>query len=246
MGIAADGRVSGALLPRGYGLTAKDGNAFAPLPEAVPGTAGGPARTLYASGHVTAPWSVYVADSGAEVRLTMDSQASPGGVVTASLETPTLNGRWTGTGRGEFRIGGRMADFRSAAAAGTEVVARLQVRQPATARVGVGIRCDAPYGTIEPTDPAAPRTNWPRCGTKGGALLDLSRLFSRSAPGQWQTVRVPLRCLSEKGADLTNVVAPFVIDTSGKLAVSIQGVHLEQGSAITKCPPLLDPTAEHQ
>ena len=218
---------------------------FAGIRQAVT-AAGGPARTLYASGHVTAPWSVYVADSGAEVRLTMDSQASPGGVVTASLETPTLNGRWTGTGRGEFRIGGRMADFRSAAAAGTEVVARLQVRQPATARVGVGIRCDAPYGTIEPTDPAAPRTNWPRCGTKGGALLDLSRLFSRSAPGQWQTVHVPLRCLSEKGADLTNVVAPFVIDTSGKLAVSIQGVHLEQGSAITKCPPLLDPTAEHQ
>ena len=238
--IASDGAVSGALLPRGYGLTAADVRTLGALPEAVPGNAGGPPRTLFAAGHVTAPWSVYVADAGAEVRLTMDSQSSPGSVVTASLETPVLAGRWTGTGRGEFRIGGRMADFRPAAASGMEVVARVRVQQAATAAVGVGIRCDAPYGTVEPTDPAAPKTAWPRCGTKDGALLDLTRQFSRSTAGRWQTVRVPLRCLSGHGADLSSVVAPFVIDTSGKLDISLQGVHLEQGAATGPCPALLD------
>ncbi len=237
---ANNGAVSGALLPRGYGLVAADVRTMGALPEAVPGTAGGPPRTLFAAGHVTAPWSAYVADAGAEVRLTMDAQASPGGVVTAALEAPLLKGRWTGTGRGEFRIGGRMADFRAAAASGLDVVASVRVQQAASAPVGVGIRCDAPYGTIEPTDPAAPKTAWPRCGTKDGALLDLSRQFSRAAAGRWQTVRVPLRCLSDQGADLSSVVAPFVIDTSGKLDISLQGVHLEQGPATGPCPALLD------
>ena len=77
-------------------------------------------------GTLTAPWSAYVADSMAEVRLTMNKQGSPQNVVVAFLDGGTVSATWTGRGRGEFRIGGRAADF---AAGGDEIVARFRVKE---------------------------------------------------------------------------------------------------------------------
>ena len=72
------------------------------------------AGTLFHAGHVTAPWSIYVRDAVGQVRLTMQSQPSPGGAVTARLESAAARAVWCGHGPAELRIGGRATDLRAA------------------------------------------------------------------------------------------------------------------------------------
>ncbi len=229
----AAGEVRGALFARGFGLVTSSTGTLGKLPEDphVPPGRGGP-RSLFGSGHVTAPWSVYVADPTAEVRLTMAAQASPQGAIAATLDGEGVHAAWTGNGRGEFRIGGRAASY---AAGGTEIVARFRVDEAPAQAVGVGVRCEAPYGTLPPVDGAA-TPDWKLCGTRDGALIDMSAVFRAAPIGAWHTLHVPLACLAERGASLSNVNAPFTVETAGRFRVEFADVHFARSIAAAHCP----------
>ncbi len=232
----ARGRVRGALFARGFGLNLASQRTLARLPEdpQVPAPLRA-ADTLFHTGHVTAPWSVYVADATAEVRLTMQSQPSPEGAVSAQLAQSAVDAVWTGAGSGDFWIGGRAADFRGRADDGTAVVLRYRIEQAPSAPVAIGIRCEAPYGTRPPAagEVAVP---WKNCGTRAGAMLDVTAALRSAPKGVWQTLSIPLACIAASGATLDLVNAPFAVETRGRFAVSFADIRLVRESGAPACP----------
>ncbi len=230
---AADGSVRGALFERGYGLGLASRREIGALPEDPGvGAARSPQESLFGDGHAIAPWSVFVEDSTAPVRLTTQSQATPRGVLSVARESAGLTARWSGGGVAELRIGGRAQDFTSRA--GEVLHLRYQLLDRPSGRVTLGVRCEAPYGTHAPTDPTAPRINWGRCGAAAGVGVDVSHALSAVEPGSWQELSVPFKCMLPPGSDLAHLNAPFALVSGGRLALRIAEVRLEPGTA--PCP----------
>jgi beta-glucosidase len=62
-------------------------------------------------------------------------------------------------------------------------------------------------------------------------MLDVTQIFRHAQPGNWQTLSIPLSCFSAAGADLTQVVVPFAIETSGVFGLTISEVRLAPRAA---------------
>jgi beta-glucosidase len=223
------------VFPRGYGLTLAASTTVAALPEDPHVPADRRARnTLFAAGHVTAPWSIYVADRSGEVRLTMQTQDSPERALRATLAGGAVRADWSGAAAGEFRIGGRAADD-SRLAAEMALVLRYRVGERPTQPVSLGLRCEAPYGAPPPPGMTAVRA-WRKCGVPAGATLDLTAQFKAAAPGRWLTLEVPFVCFTRNGADLSNVNAPLALETAGRFSVSIASARIARPAATESCP----------
>jgi beta-glucosidase len=212
----ASGKVSGALFPRGGGLDYHDTADLPPLSEdpRIPPQWRSTPGSLFHAGHVTAPWSIFVADDGAEVHLTTARQESPRGSVVIAAESDGSTVVWSGTQSGRFTISGRAGDLRPQAGEGVAIDVRYRVDRVPTQRVKIGVRCTEPL-----------------CGSQHGALLDVTQVFRNAPPGNWQTLSIPLSCLTAAGADLAQVVVPFAIETSGAFALTISEVRLAQRAA---------------
>ncbi|HEV2284805.1 MAG TPA: glycoside hydrolase family 3 N-terminal domain-containing protein [Steroidobacteraceae bacterium] len=211
---------SGALFPRGYGLSYAHGGEVAALSED-PRLAGdrGDASTLFQSAHVTAPWSAFIADGLASVRLTDASQASPEGTVTVTHAGADLAVRWNGSGTGVFWIGGRPVDLRSAVAH-MAIAARLEVTLPASRPVWAGPRCASGSQAEESG-----------CGRHGEGLLEVSQLLAAVAPGHAATLTLPLACFRRSGAALASVAGPFELRTAGALGLRLTDVRFVAAAA---------------
>jgi beta-glucosidase len=183
----------------------------------------GGADSLFQAGHATAPWSLFVADKLAQVRVTGARQSSPSGAVRVALLDSQFTVAWSGSGRGDFWIGGRPIDLRAAARRGDVVQARFRLAQPPAGTVRAGVRC-------APTSQAAETG----CGAPGGAMLDVTQALT-SARGGSATLSVPLACFLDRGADLASVAAAFALRTEGELAVSFSDIRLAH-AAVRQCP----------
>jgi beta-glucosidase len=202
-------------------------------------------HTLYHAAHVTAPWSIYLADSGlgagAEVRLTTAHQESPLRGLLVSQDSSGVSARWNGTVPTVLRIAGRMADFRSQAAQNEAVEFRYRLAMAPTDPVLVGVRCMPPYHR-HPSDAvggaagltAAAQSAW-KCGTAHGAVLDVTSTLKAAPVGVWRTYSYSLACLSAQGADFSALEAPFAIATTGRLALTISEVRLVREKGPPHC-----------
>ena len=215
-------QAQGALFARGFGLTLAQSPDLGDLPEdpQIP-QAYRDRDTLFHAGHVTAPWSIYVSDAAAEVRLTLQSQVSPAGAVTAQLSTQGVEAVWSGKAPGEFRIGGRAISLLKAAADNQVLKIHYRVAQPPQQPVIFGMRCE----------PAA------RCGMAANTGLDLTETFRTAGPGAWKTLSVPLVCLKKVGATLSSVSAPLALESAGPFAVSFDDIRIVQQPGASACPP---------
>lgn len=74
-------------------------------------------------------------------------------------------------------------------------------------------------------------------GMNSGGVEVTSRL--RELPlGQWRTIRVPLRCFAQAGADLSRIDTPFRLSTEGELALRFADLELAPArEGQTSCPP---------
>jgi beta-glucosidase len=212
----AEDRVAGALFDRGYGLSYTHAFEVRPLPEnprLAPDRGG--RDSLFQAAHVTAPWSLFVSDKLAPVRVTGTQQASPGSAVTVALDGPLLKVVWSGGARGDLWIAGRPIDLRVAARRGDVIEARFRIERPAAGLVRAGLRCGA--------SSQAPDTG---CGVAGGAMLDATHLITSAAPGAWATLSIPLACFADRAANLSSVAAPFALRTDGQLAITFSDIRL--------------------
>jgi beta-glucosidase len=212
----AAGNASGALFPRGGGLDYHSTVNSPQLSEdpRIPPHWVASQGSLFHAGHVTAPWSIFVADDSAEVHLTTARQESPRGSVVVASEPDGSAVAWTGTQSGMFTISGRAGDMRPQAEQGLAIDVRYRVDRVPTQRVKIGVRCTEPL-----------------CGTQGGAMLDVTHIFKSAQPGNWRTLSIPLSCFTAAGADLAGVVVPFAVETSGPFGLTISEVRLARGTS---------------
>jgi beta-glucosidase len=217
------GHASGALHPQGWGLDYGSKVDSPPLSEN-PGLASqwmAPPGSLFQAGHVVAPWSIFIADDSAEVHLTNQRQENPSGSAVTSSEPDGNKIVWAGGQRGLFTISGRASDMRAEARQGFSLEFRYRVEQAPTGHVQIGLRCAQPL-----------------CGTRSGAMLDVTQALKSASSGSWQTMSVPLSCFTAAGADLSSVVAPFALETSGRFGLTISEIRLAAKSthAAPPCP----------
>jgi beta-glucosidase len=215
------GKVSGALYARGWGLSYGSGVEAPRLsedPRIPPHWAAGPG-SLFHEGHVTAPWSVFVADGHSEVHLTTATQESPAGAVAVTLERGAARVRWSGARGGTFRISGRASDLRERAAHGAALDILYRVDLAPERPVTAGLQCAESS-----------------CGTRTGAMLDVTRALKDSRAGEWRHLSVPLSCFTDGGADLSAVVAPFALESSGRLELTIREINLAQDTQARRSP----------
>jgi beta-glucosidase len=217
-------QTAGALFDRGYGLSYTHADAARHLPEdpQIPPDRGD-ADSLFQSGHATAPWSLFVADQLAQVRVTSTQQVSPNGAVRVALNGSQLTVVWSGAGRGAFWIGGRPINLRAAARRGDAVQARFRVELPPGGTVHVGVRCAATSQAAETG-----------CGVAGGAMLDATRALTSARGDGWATMSVPLACFADRAAGLSSVAAPFTLRADGALAISFSEIRLVH-AAVRQC-----------
>jgi beta-glucosidase len=241
---SASGAATGALFARGYGLhygaqdsargdetSAQGARADARLSED-PGVKA-PEGELLRGAHVLAPWSVFVSDSSAEVRLTTANQESPAAVLevrkTRLHGTGALLATWQPGRSAVLRFSGRPADLRDRSAAGARLVFRVRVLESPTGTVRLGMRCAPPY--VRDGQPNASDAAAADCGVKGGAMRDVTASLRALPVGVARTFTLPLACLSAAGADLADVEAPFAIETSGRLRLALDAVSLAPSPA---------------
>jgi beta-glucosidase len=219
----AAGKSTGDQFARGWGLDYGSTVDSTLLPEdpRIPPQWAAPPGSLFHAGHVTAPWSVFVADAGVEVHLTTARQESPGAGVAAVAASDGSAAVWNGTQSSLYKISGRAGDLRPQAEQGVALELRYRVDRAPERNVAVGLRC---------TDPL--------CGIPGGAMLDVTREFKNSPLGDWRTLSIPLSCFTAAGADLAGVEVPLAIETSGRFGLTISEAALvrRSSSTATKCP----------
>ena len=188
-------------------------------------------RSLFASGAVTPPWSLFTEDPHGAVRAGTGSQSSPQQVVSATLREQYLEASWSGAERGVLGFDGHPRDYRLAARGGVALVVRYQVLERPTRPVLVGMRCAPPHGD---SGHAAGSRDWRSCGSPFGAVVDLLPLWSSVPLQRWRTLVLPLHCLTAGGAELADVGAPLIVDTAGSLTLRIGAVRF--GSSAAPCP----------
>ena len=238
---AAGDRPLGALFARGYGLDyahpARVGR-VAELPDPPPDAH--PSDVLFAGGRVSAPWSIYVSDPVAGVRLTTQRcRRAPPESSRSSLRSDSAQAVWSGAGRGLVLIGGRAIDLRAAAAAGTALQVRVRVSEATSGPVRVGIRCGTPSGAQLPLAAnlagITPK-EWLHCKAPVEPTFDVTRALAAAVPGGATTLTIPLACFEKLGADLSAVDTPLVMSTAGRLAAEIVDVRLVRPAAQQSCP----------
>jgi beta-glucosidase len=219
----AAGNASGALFARGAGLDFHSASNVAHLSEdpQIPAQWRAPAGSLFHAGHVTAPWSLFVADSGAEVRVTTVRQQSPHGALAIELEPEGAAATWSGSQQASLIISGRASDLDLQASQGGTIDLRYRVDRSPKHMVKIAMHCAQAL-----------------CGTAAGASLDVTKAFASVPLGAWQNLSVPLSCWAAAGARLRNVDAPFSVTTAGRFGVTIAAVRISPKAdrATPTCP----------
>ena len=140
--------------------------------------------------------------------------------MVVSSDPDGISAVWAGQ-NGVLRISGRASDLRTGAKKGATLDLRYRIDQVPERSVKIGVQCTQPL-----------------CGTRTGAMLDVTRVFKSAPPKNWRTLSIPLSCFTETGADLAGVEVPFAIETTGRFGLTISEVSLAQKPAGTApgCP----------
>jgi beta-glucosidase len=217
VGYETGGQVTHALFPRGYGLAGGTGDAATSSTPTVPEDPEIPAawdmrNHFYGANHPIAPWSVYVGDAVAEVRMTRGEQMSPGGRLETTQGKDGIAAHWFGSGEATWRIGGKAIDLREAAASGQALRITYRVDESPSATVLFGVECG------------------PNCG----GWIDVTGKLQSDDKSVWRTLDVKLACLVH-GGDLSSISTPLAFKTSGEMTLAISAAELATGSRAIQC-----------
>ena len=228
---ARRGAVRGALFTRGYGLTYETPTRVGRLSESRHSAAGvNGRRVLFARGHVTAPWSIYLDDRLATVRMTLPAQVAPARALSVRLGRDGAHATWTGGGWSDLRIGGRAVDLAARAERDFALQLRYRIESRPTATVGIGPVCEGPYAAPAQSESGA------RCGAPRPPMLDVTSAFEHARIGAMTQLTLPLRCFVHAGAVLTRVVAPLSLATSGRFGVTLIDARYVYSPGAEPCP----------
>ena len=199
--------------PVGFGLTLA---ATAPTPglseDSGLGDVVDRSETVFFDRTAIAPWRVFLGDEGSwQTPLGLAESRSAKGYLTVSkfdhlLQEDALHAVWNGKGMAQIYIqsaGG--ANWSSLLAKPQQLAFSLRVSSRPTA------------STIFRQDCIYP------CGAKA----DITRLLNVAPLNQWVRVSVDMKCMLKAGLDPRKVETPFLINTAGKLDLSVSYIQLE-------------------
>ncbi len=208
------------LFPYGYGLTYADNGDLGKLPElgASHRAAGTATRTFFSAGKPGPGWR-WVVRQDAHLIDIPNGMGAVGNVrisaTDRSAQEDARQIKWTGAGT-----------------AGLAAHAPIDLQRETNGQLSVGFDY-----RVDSTSAAAVVMHV-ECGPACRGSVDLTRSLAKSAVGQWNHARVPLRCFSESGARMHAVMQPFELESSGQFALAISNIRLETGTdALLACTP---------
>jgi beta-glucosidase len=203
------------LFEYGFGLRYADDGELTALPEDVKkDESATSARVYFAGGRPGAGWSLVAGEGATRARLEENALGrSPNGVLTvtaidhAAQEDARL-ASWSGSGPATLALQGSTP---------------IDLQREANGQLSLAFdyRVDeAPSGDV---------TLAVECGEKCSGTFAVTDRLKKAPRGQWQPLKVLLRCFEKTGAQMGNVTAPFALSTEGKLQLGIANVRLETG-----------------
>ncbi len=196
----------GTLFPFGFGLDYRSPRAaWTPLPELDASALGGDARMWFAAGTPAARWSLMVAGREGEVetRITTLPAEALAGRVRVTAENHKVQ-----EGARRFTVSGGTASVQLSNFDGLDLARETNgdVMLLVTMRVW-----DAPAEA--------------RIGAIGPQARGFTAVTLPATPG-YVRYGLPLKCLRDKGADMTGLIRPFVLETEGRADYAIAEVRL--------------------
>jgi beta-glucosidase len=212
------------LFAYGYGLSAKSHIRVTALSEVsgVKATQGNTDR-YFVAGHTLAPWRFALQESGRTTFVPDRAEPfSAGGISITPVDAGGLQegGRqvtWTGREPGAIILTGMSLDLLRQANADMSLQIDYRVDQAPSGVVKLGMGCT------------------PKCDAAGAGLA-IDSILTQTPLGQWRTLKVPLACFRDHGADLGKITEPMVIGSSGRLRLSIAAVTLASDANGAFCP----------
>ncbi len=59
-------------------------------------------------------------------------------------------------------------------------------------------------------------------------VVNMGKMLKKLEKDKWQSLPIPLNCLTKAGLDLKKINGPIIISTEGKMKLSITSIHLEK------------------
>jgi beta-glucosidase len=171
-------------------------------------------QNFFAHGVVLSPWALTISDSGGARTVTTQSVATPSGALSVApvdlaAQEDARRFRWSAPA--VLSITGPQADL--SRQLNNAFALRLDGRVDALGNGPVRIAID-------------------------NTLLDATSLLRAQPPGAVVTVRIPLRCFADAGANLSHVANPLRIEGSAGLALVLQSARVEAVGEPLTCPPV--------
>lgn len=197
----------------GYGLTYADRKAVPLLSEklGVDVAAMLNVANFFSGGRARAPWLLSIVDAGGSRQVESAPVDSSYGLLSArSVDVAAQeDGKsFVWSGPASFRLAGPPADM------------TRQLNNSFALRIDWRI------------DAAGPATL-----AFGGKAFDLTALVAAAPAGKVATIKVPLRCFADAGADLAHVDSPVTISGDKGLAVTLVNTNVEAVGENLACPP---------
>ena len=177
----------------------------------------------FAKGHTLQPWRFALRENG-ETSL-VPERAEPFGTGSGIAIAPTDAGglqeggrqvTWSGRSEAAVLLNGMTLDLLRQANADMTLQIDYRVDKAPGGAVKLQMGCD------------------PTCADGEG--LAIEPILSQATLGSWHTLKVPLACFREKGADLKRVAEPMVISSASRLQLSIAAVSLASDASGAVCP----------
>jgi beta-glucosidase len=208
------------LFAYGYGLSYAKAGTVAQLSEegAVTAAAGG--DVFFGAGRMQGGARAVVRDDGGERHAPADGGAdSPKGYLTMTVVDAGAqeNGRalkWSGAGPATLQFIGLARDLSRQANGEMAIAISYSLDQAPTAPVHMGLGC----------------------GDGCNARVDITRQLQNAPVGKPHTLKIRLSCFADRGADVTRIDQPLLLETSGKLALTLREVKLASNEGDTVCP----------
>jgi beta-glucosidase len=139
--------------------------------------------------------------------IATDSGVGQRAVDSANAQEGAIELAWPAGRESTFRIGGQALDLTRETNGDLSLQITYRVTQPATGAVRLML---------------------------GTGSVDGTQLFG--AAGDWRTVRVPLKCFRDAGADVAKVDPVFAVSATGPLTMAVSDARLATDPAGTICP----------
>jgi beta-glucosidase len=84
--------------------------------------------------------------------------------------------------------------------------------------------------------PASSVTLGMGCGDGCSSRVDIAPLLRSAALDKQQTLKIKLSCFAQKGADMTRIDQPFIVDSAGRMRLVLRKVWLASNEGDAVCP----------